>query len=166
MKAHRAVSKRDSALARYRLLCQALSGIPDVPKQLQQGCGTQAAFAAMTIGSLGIERVALNTLKASADASIEIGGWIRLDRMRRQYKQMRKTSRKQLGGAQQAMPAAEALALERRVRIRLEVAYIDLLNKLMQLARTHGELEDFLQRHRAGFALKRMKTITGGRHDA
>lgn len=165
MKPSGAATTQDSALARHRLLTAALAGAKDVPKALREGCKTQASFAALTISSHGIAKLALNTLKASADASIEIGGWETLDDMRRQYRQSLKTVKKEQSDGPPTLSADEALALERRVRIRLETAYLDLLIQLAKLAEGDPQIGDFLKRHQAGFRIERMKAFAGGRRD-
>lgn len=154
----------ESAFTRYKLLTEALSGGKDIPKQLEAGCKTQSSFAALVVRSHGVEKVALNTLKASADHCIEAGGWRRLDAMRRSYKASSRVTRKPTN-SRAAKSDAEALALERRVRLRLETAYLDLLVHLTKLASEHSELADFLRRHQAGFSIDRVKLVTGGRAD-
>ena len=164
MKSARLAAFLTCSFTRYRLLNDALSGVKDIASVLSNGCKTQAAFAALDIPSKGVERVALNTLKASADSSIEIGGWMRLDAMRRQYYRTSKSPRKSIGAAPPTgISDAAALALERRVRIRLEVAYVDLLLQITKLARTDHEMDDFLGRHRAGFSIERVRAVAGGR---
>lgn len=164
MKPSRAARTPNCALSRYRLLSSALTGAKDISKALGEGCRTQAAFAALAIPSCGVEKVALNTLKATAEASIEIGGWVRLDGMRREYlKTLRSGQGRRRAAEPHAVSLTAALELERRVRVRLETAYVELLVQLATLAKGDPEIERFLKRHQAGFGIERMRAISGGR---
>lgn len=157
--------KQESARARFKLLSDALSGSKNVPKQLAIACRTQSSFAGLVVRTHGIEKVSLNTLKASADICIERGGWQRLDEMRRQYKLSLTGARKHSVESHPLKTDADALEVERRVRLRLETAYLDLLTHLAKLAATSSELADVLRRHQAGFTIERVKLVAGGRSD-
>jgi uncharacterized coiled-coil protein SlyX len=111
--------------------------------------------------------MALNTLKASAERFIENGGWSMLDEMRKRYlaacKKGGKSPSPHSRHAEQRSTLAEleqALDVERRYRIRLQVAYEALLARLRSQAKSDAELAHFINRHVVGFSIKRL-TVAG-----
>lgn len=160
-----------STLARFQALTVALQGRNNIPPELISSCKSQNTLAAMNIPSHGISPMSLNTLKKCANLTIEDGGWRRLDRLRRENsilaekrdrqsllsrsrssKKNRKTKEAQL---------EETLSLERRYRIRLQVAYEELLTKVRSLAQSDQELANYVNRHATGFSLRRLSVSTG-----
>lgn len=157
---------RASVLARFEMLQGALSGNKDVPKSFRDACMSQSTFAALALPSRGIDGHALNTLKAASDALIEQGGWKRLDAMRRKCRHSEKVAKKRMRGAKGERPTeASSLEIERRFRLRLEVAYFELLKKIAQLGKADPDVDTFLRRHKAGFSLERVKLVVGGRSE-
>lgn len=126
---------------------------------------SQAAFAALTMPTHGIVKVALNTLKASAERCIEPGGWAELEAMRRRYVQANRERRKATKVAVGSRGGEDPLEVERRFRIRLEVAYTELVRKVASAAVDDPEWAEVLKRHQAGFSLARLKVITGDRSE-
>lgn len=157
----RSISVRDSVISRFKLLESALSGGSlELLETLAAACKSQAAFASLDLPDKGVGRLSLNTLKSVADITIEEGGWRRIDEMRRQFHKAQSTNARPK--AQVATPTGDPLALERRLRLRLEAAYIELLQKLIKLSDTIPELDEFISRHQAGFSLTRLQLISGG----
>lgn len=149
--------------ARYQLLKSALQGSKQVPVALLKGCKSQGALANLHLSAEGIFPMALNTLKANADKSIENGGWKKLDEMRKAYRSSsQKTAPAQthITNIKAKLSTAEhALDTERRYRIRLQVAYEALLSQLKVSSNHDPNLAQFINRHLAGFSFKRLSVI-------
>lgn len=163
MKVRQPNCRRDSVLARFQLLEAVLSGECKCSTSvLVKACQSQAFFASMNFPEKGIYKMSLNTLKAAANTFIEDGGWRRMDGMRRQlYKISIAAKTTTTKGVSNADHDIDSLVIERRLRLRLETAYLDLLQKLAIIAGADVELAEFLQRHQAGFSLARLKLISG-----
>lgn len=116
--------------------------------------------------------MALNTLKLNAEQYIEDGGWAKLDQLRKSYISVFKAEgRKSLAVRTKAarqkdriMELEEALEVERRYRIRLQVAYESLLGRLRNIGKDDPEIAHFINRHVVGFSFKRL-TIVGPSDD-
>jgi hypothetical protein len=160
-----------STLARYRLLTRVLEGRGSIPSALVSACASQGGLAQLSLPAEGITPLALNTIKACADRVLETGGWQQLDGLRRQVQAVAKqrgiVDRRRRPRVQalrdREAELAEALATERRYRIRLERAYSDLLGELRSLAKANPMLAGALERYTIGFSLKRLTVIEGGR---
>lgn len=132
------MDNRSNALARYKLLRKALQGAKQIPASLLKACTSQGGLAKLDLPSEGVTPMSLNTLKSKADEVIEEGGWNRLDEMRRSYLEVGKTSaarpfstRRRAGDLKMKLEQVEkALETERRYRIRLQVAYEALLDRM------------------------------------
>lgn len=117
--------------------------------------------------------MALNTLKSTAERVIEDGGWARLNEMRKAYLAASKISEKVItpGHSKVAELKARlaelelALDVERRYRIRLQISYEALLNRMRSMAQNDPELGHFINRHVAGFSCKRL-SVAGKARDA
>lgn len=158
------MDSRSNTIARYKLLKKALQGVKDVPSSLLKACRSQGGLAKFSNPSAGIDSMALNTLKSSADQFIEDGGWARLDEMRKSYLSAgrvvgQKTLSKRTLADRQKEKIEElenALDIERRHRIRVQVAYESLLNCLRGIAKSDPEIGHFINRHAAVFSFKRL----------
>lgn len=150
-----------NVLARYQLINSALKGAKQIPVSLLQACNSQGAFANLHLAEAGIFPIALNTLKANADKFIEDGGWKRLDEMRIAYRtQIRNLPSKHshANSLKAKLASVEhALEIERRYRIRLQVAYEELLGHLK--ASQDPNLSHIINRHIAAFSLKRLAAV-------
>lgn len=165
MKPARAGQLTVSVLARYRMLERMLAGDKSVPQAFRASCQSQAEFAELSLLASEVQKHALNTLKSAADVLIEQGGWRRMDKMRRDCRKLEKNAGKERGRAKRnASTEADALVIERRGRIRLEVAYVELFKKLATIAKNDPDLDSFLQRHQAGFSIDRVKLVGGDGH--
>lgn len=165
----------NSSIARFRLLARALEGKSTIPSELLTACRSQGGLASLDIPSEGITAMSLNTLKKCADTLIEIGGWEKLDKMRQIFSETRKNARKltvsksvsrieKLGLS--ATEIKTSLDTERRYRIRLQVAYEELLTKVRSLANTDPDLANYVNRHTTGFSFKRLSISKSGENDA
>ena len=158
------MDSRSNTVARFKLLTKALQGAKNVPASLAKACRSQGAVAKYSCPSEGIQPMSLNTLKSSADLFIENGGWGKLEEMRKSYVAACKA-----GG--RAAPSVrtktdklkddmteleEALVVERRYRIRLQVAYEALLLRMRGMAKSDPEIGHFINRHVEGFSIKRL----------
>ena len=161
---------RNNTLARYKLLKKALQGDKKIPFALLKACHSQGGLAKLTIPSEGIEPMSLNTLKTMAAEIIEEGGWAKMDEMRLAYLNAIRPSAKtalkvNLSQADiQKLKAQElegALEIERRYRIRMQIAYEDLLTRMRSVAKTDPDLNHFLNRHVTGFSFKRLSILSG-----
>lgn len=160
----RSETMRNSVLARHKLLEDVLGGqLKSPPRPLISACKSQGSFAELQMPEKGIVKMSLNTLKTLADQYIERGGWKSLDSMRAAFYQSGNaaTGRVRHGAGSKSAIPAEPLELERRMRLRLEASYLDLLKKLANIAQDDAELKDFLQRHQAGFSLTRLQLVSG-----
>ena len=135
-------------MARVKLLTRALQGAKNLPVSLIKACRSQGALAKFSYPSEGIEPMALNTLKSNADQFIENGGWAKLDEMRRWYltaasSDGRAASSSRTKSDRHKNKIAElekALDVERRYRIRLQVAYEALLARMFHKPSDPAEL--------------------------
>lgn len=167
------MDSRSNTLARFRLLFKALQGAKGVPASLVKICRSQGGLARCSYPSEGIEPMALNTLKSSAEQFIEDGGWAKLDEMRKSYLAACKVgagnvSSGRTKAAKQKAKLAElelALDLERRYRIRLQIAYEAVLERMRSMAQSDPEIRHFINRHVAGFSFKRL-SVAGKGSDA
>ncbi|GEM_PF-6712101 len=158
------MDSRSNTIARYKLLNKVLQGAKHVPHSLLKACRSQGGLAKFSYPSEGIEPMALNTLKSSADQFIENGGWAKLDGMRKSYltaskagRQESPTGRTRMDRQKETLAELEnALDIERRYRIRLQVAYESLLGRLRSMAKSDPEIGHFINRHVAGFSFKRL----------
>lgn len=163
------MDNRSNALARYKLLKKALQGAKQIPAALLKACGSQGGLAKLDLSSEGVSPMALNTLKAKADEVIEEGGWNKLDEMRRSYLAAGQASaskppstRKRASDLKTKLEQLErALETERRYRIRLEVAYEALLDRMRSTSKSDPDLAHFINRHVAGFSFKRLSLASG-----
>lgn len=157
-----------NATARYRILKDALQGKKQASAALLKACESQGGLAKLDLPSEGITPMALNTLKAKADIVIEIGGWEKLNEMRKSYlsanKSKEATRTHGRGGTKdigsKLKEVEEALEKERKYRIRLQVAYEALLIRLRLSAVNDAELAHFINRHVTGFSFKRLSVAT------
>lgn len=166
---------RNNVLARYKLLEKALQGGKKIPVALLKACQSQGALAKLTLSSEGIEPMSLNTLKAKATEIIEEGGWAKLDEMRVAYLN---TVRPAKGTIERNQPSQVdmlklklqelevALEVERRYRIRLQVAYDNLLTRMRSVANADSDLKHFINRHVVGFSFKRLTILSSAEHEA
>ncbi|WP_151214502.1 hypothetical protein [Pseudomonas fluorescens] len=142
----------------------ALQGAKNIPTSFSTACRSQGDFATYSFSSEGIEPMALNTLKSCADKFIEDGGWAKLDHMRKSYFIAVKCGSKKFAikkniltiKKEQIIELQEMLEMERRYRIRLQVAYEALLSKLHLIAENEPELRHFINAHVMGFSFKRI----------
>jgi hypothetical protein len=154
-----------STLGRASLLKRALEGSKSLPSTLAQACMTQGALAKYDCASEGIAPMSLNTLKVCADKYIENGGWQHLDTLRKNYISIilkkRQTQPSAYKKDEKTLLAAIShdLEMERRYRLRLQVAYESLLSRLRNLALHDPEIEFFIKKHINGFSCKRL-TLT------
>lgn len=158
------MDNRNSVLGRLRLLKKVLQGASDIPRSFTTACKSQGEFAKFKYPPEGIEPMALNTLKSSAEKIIEGGGWAYLDEMRKScLKTVKKlgntkpSSKEKTAIQRQELEQQKlSLEIERRYRIRLQVAYEALLNHVRGLAKNDPEVAHFINRHITGFSLKRL----------
>lgn len=103
--------------------------------------------------------MSLNTLKKAAAIAIEHGGWVTLDKLRKdvliQYEQRRakERHRKKLTSETRMTVLIAQLDQERRSRLVLLRAYHDLLGSLHKLALVDKHLSSELERHVATFSV-------------
>ncbi len=168
------MNKRNSTFGRLRLLTRALQGDKNIPTSFTKACRSQGGFAKYSCPLESIESMALNTLKSCAEQFIENGGWASLDQMRRTYlatfKAGGQASISRVNQAtrlkDQLNTQKEALEMERRYRIRLQVAYEALLDRMRSMANNDPDIAQFINRHVTGFSFKRLSlTITSGSTD-
>lgn len=162
------MDNRSNANARYKLLTKALKGSKQIPAALLKACKSQGGLAKLDLPAEGIAPMALNTLKVNADDVIEDGGWEKLDEMRKSFlaagsgmigKSATTVSR--TANLKSKLEAAEeALNTERRYRIRLQVAYEALLNRMKISAANDSDLVHFINRHVTGFSFKRLSVAS------
>jgi len=151
-----------STLCRAILLKRALEGSNNLPSSLAQACISQGALAKYDCGSEGITPMSLNTLKSCSDKYIENGGWNHLDALRKSYIStiQRKKKKEQPAFKKQNKNLVAAIShdldIERRYRLRLQVAYESLLSRLRSLALHDPEMEIFIKKHINGFSCKRL----------
>ncbi|MBE8589809.1 hypothetical protein IQK56_02095 [Pseudomonas sp. MAFF 301449] len=158
------MDNRGSTLARLKILTKALQDNKSAPASLSKACYSQGSFASYIYPSEGIGSMALNTLKSSANQFIEDGGWRKLDSLRKAYLTIYKTGshgiitkhRNKENQKQQLIELQNALDLERRYRIRVQIAYESLLQRMHILVKTEPELASFINQHLAVFSLKRI----------
>jgi hypothetical protein len=158
------MDNRGSTLARLKILTKALLDNKNSPVSLANACSSQGSFASYTLASAGIEPMALNTLKSSANQFIEDGGWQKLDSMRKAYltahkigiHQSNKNLIKKESPREQLEKLHYALNLERRYRIKVQIAYESLLQRMHTLVKTDPEIAKFINQHVAVFSLKRI----------
>lgn len=161
------MDSRSNTLARFKLLTKALQGSTNVPASLVGACRSQGGLAKFSYPSEGIEPMALNTLKSSAEQFIEDGGWAKLDAMRKSYMTSGKFARGRSGDVrknarsqkEKLTELATELNVERRYRIRLQTAYEALLAHLRFMAKNDPEIGHFINRHVTGFSFKRLTTV-------
>lgn len=154
--------------ARYKLLKDALQGSKKVPSALLKACKSQGGLAKLDLPAEGITPMALNTLKAKADVVIENGGWEELNKMRKSYLAAKQdgdskrfaTRNRATDAASKLKGVEDALETERRYRIRLQVAYEALLNRMKSSAVDDEDLAQFINRHVTGFSFKRLSVAT------
>lgn len=159
---------RTNTLARYKLLNKALRGTKQLPASLLIACRSQGGLAQLSIPAEGIEPMALNTLKAKANEFIENGGWLELDKLRKNFIQSKRngplsqSSRSTTKCALKAkiIELKESINTERHYRIRLQVSYDALLSRMRILAKDDSDISDFINRHVMGFSFKRL-TVAG-----
>lgn len=139
-----------------------------MPAALLKACKSQGGLAKLELPAEGIAPMALNTLKVNADDVIEDGGWKQLDEMRKTYLVAGQgaitksvTTGSRTANLQSKLEAAEeALKTERRYRIRLQVAYEALLNRMKTLVANDPDLVHFINRHVTGFSFKRVSVAS------
>lgn len=154
-----------STLGRVILLKRALEGSNNLPSSLAQACISQGALAKYDCATEGITPMSLNTLKSYADKYIENGGWNHLDALRKSYilttrrKKKKEQSAFKTHNKSLVTAISHDLDIERRYRLRLQVAYESLLSRLRSLALHDPEMEIFLNKHINGFSVKRL-TLT------
>lgn len=162
------MNTRSNTLARYKLLEKALQGGKKIPVALLKACLSQGGLAKLSVPSEGIEPMSLNTLKTKASEVIEEGGWEKLDQMRVAYLNadrpaaiaVIKGKPSQAEGLKSKLQELEdALEAERRYRIRLQVAYDNLLTRMRSVANTDPDLTHFINRHMTGFSFKRLSIL-------
>ncbi len=161
------MDSRSNTLARFRLLARALQGAKNVPVSLVGACKSQGGLARFSCPSEGIMPMALNTLKSSADKFIEEGGWAKLDSMRKSCVAAGKVAGGRSGTARRRASSrnenlaelAAELDVERRYRIRLQMAYEALLERLRSMAKDDSEIGHFINRHVVGFSFKRLAKV-------
>lgn len=161
-----------STSARFKVITRALEGKKNVPPGLSNSCKSQGGLAALNLPHEGITPMSLNTLKNCANATIEDGGWAKLDHLRRAYLNIAETGTKKLTRSKlafqkdilklRATELENALDMERRYRIRLQVAYEELLTKVRSLAKSDQDLANYVNRHATGFSLKRLSIYKDG----
>lgn len=168
------MDSRSNTLARLKLLTKALKGDQNIPFSFAKACLSQGGLAKYLYESEGINPMALNTLKSSADLYIEDGGWKTLDSMRRSYLSMKKNIIKSELRPERSNSAKQkdmlhelqnTLDLERRYRIQIQVAYETILERLRMIAQADPELASFVNRHVSVFSFKRI-TLTNKILDA
>ena len=168
------MDNRSSTLGRFKLLIKALEGNKNIPAPFAKACRSQGGLAKYSCPSEGIEPMALNTLKSCAEQFIEDGGWSSLDKMRRSYLSALKTAGRATTSAisrtarfrDHSAEQEEALQIERRYRIRLQIAYEALLERMRSMAKNDPEIAQFINRHVTGFSFKRLSmTSTDGVSD-
>ena len=161
------MDSRSNTLARFKLLTRALQGAKNVPASLVAACRSQGGLAKFSCPSEGIKPMALNTLKSSAEQFIEDGGWAKLDEMRKSYLAAGKliigrsnVARKKANSQKDRLAELAAeLEIERRYRIRLQMAYEALLERLRSMGQSDPEIGHFINRHVAGFSFKRFAVV-------
>lgn len=162
------MDSRSNTVARFMLLKKALEGAKNIPSSLLSACRSQGSFAKFSNPAAGIEAMALNTLKSSADLFIEDGGWTKLDLMRKNYLtagkiktgQTDKIRKKTNLQKDKLTRLAAELDGERRYRIRLQIAYGSLLNQMRSMAKNNPEMGHFINRHVAAFSFKHMTVVS------
>lgn len=153
---------QNSTLGRAVLLKRALEGSNNLPPSLAQACISQGALAKYDCASEGITPMSLNTLKSCADKYIENGGWNHLDTLRKRYistiqrRKIKERSACQTDKKSLLATISHDLDIERRYRLRLQVAYESLLSRLRSLALHDPEIEIFIKKHINGFSCKRL----------
>ena len=165
---------RSNTLARYKLLEKALLGGKKIPAALLKACISQGGLAKLSIPSEGIEPMSLNTLKTKASEVIENGGWEKLDEMRVAYLNAdrppaiaaTKDKPTQVELLKSRVHALErSLEAERRYRIRLQVAYDNLLTRMRSVAKSDPDLAHFINRHVTGFSFKRLSILSSAENE-
>jgi hypothetical protein len=168
------MDSRSNTLARYKLLEKALQGGKKIPVALLKACISQGGLAKLSVPSEGIEPMSLNTLKTKSAEVIEDGGWEKLDEMRVSYLNADRpaeiTTTKDKP-SQMEMLKSKVLELEgsleteRRYRIRLQVAYDNLLTRMRSVAKSDPELAHFINRHVTGFSFKRLSILSSAENE-
>lgn len=157
---------RSSIVARYELFQRVLRGDKKIPQAFSAACKSQRGIAGLELPKEGIFPMSLNTLKTASDVIFENGGWQQLDEMRQECRTLLGLSSRAQPGSpkktafellrEQKAELLASLETERRYRIRLQVSYDELLNKLRNIAQSDRDLANYLNRHIAGYSLKRM----------
>lgn len=151
-------SNRLNVLSRLKALRDALDPDARISKALGASCRSQNAFAALKEPSLGIEDLSLNTLKLCANAYIEDGGWIELNRLRKLLHQAwlaTASTNKSTKRTRNSAPRSEITHLRSsidvtdRFRLKLVRAYLDLLRVAESAATRDQQLFNELNSHRA-----------------
>lgn len=165
---------RSSVVARHALFQRVLRGDKNIPSALLEACKSQRGIAMLSIPKEGIFPMSLNTLKAASEVIYEDGGWRHLDKKRLDCLTLfGLTSRAQPGDQkktayeclkEQKNELEASLEIERRFRLRLQVSYDELLIKLRNIAQSDRDLANYLNRHIAGYSLKRL-SVAGENND-
>lgn len=150
---------REGALARLRLLDTALGRPNRMSTEWTKACASQGSLAALNLPKEGIVPVSLNTLKKAADLAIEQGGWQELDKKRKTLlhlvisTRIERRERKRNSAAGKVAMFEAQLSQERRARVVLNRAYVELYKKFEALAENDSNLARQLERHAATFAV-------------
>lgn len=168
------MNHRKSTIGRLELLENIATGRYKSSEFIFKACHSQTRFANLTIAEFDIFPLSLNTLKSFANEVIPNGGWAKLDALRRDVIQHEisshiKTSKKKKiikSDLKIKIQSLEkALCDERRYRIRLQVAYEELLNRLRQIGNDDQETVNYLNRQAKGFSFKRISLSSSERDE-
>jgi hypothetical protein len=156
----------ESTLNLWAELRAATDNTAHASKELIQACATQAALSRFRCVEKNIRPLALNTLKAAADEAVELGGWNKLNELRKTLysrglsgaERRRKVNR---GLGHRLNSAAESnKALQERVKIllRSRIVMLQAYGDIVDLLKTYQDLDanlaQRLKRHENMFDLK------------
>lgn len=150
-------SIRNAALARLKLLEEAIAGLGTVPKTFIAACSSQGTFAQLQLPSREVMPLSLNALKNAAD-QVVVGGWTQMDKLRLK---VLNANGGQPASASLTVRTSKSEETERmrilvsnadRARLRIARAYMDLLTIASSAATRDKQLRHELERHRALWA--------------
>lgn len=164
-----------SVRARWTAIKEASKSPVNAPEKLVAACKTQEALAALDLPEKNISSLSLNTLKSTADLVIEDGGWKKLDAGRKgvfsfsrittgEKKQKRRKPALQ-NARDDVVVLKGKLTDERRARLVLLRAYLDLLNIVRPLTDENETLRTQLRRHESTWDIRALHSVDEKRGD-
>lgn len=157
----------------YGLLSRAIREPAVAPDELRAAWACQGTLARLQMPSLGIAPMALNTLKAHAEAVVE-GGWVALDKVRKQAKaayeaHLRKEKAPSRGSRAdlQKRLSDEKYAVQTHIDSIAEISmmYFDLLSIMRRYSDKDDSMRTALDLHlrRFGRSKPKLHVIPGGK---